>query len=855
MSKLAHTGHTPMMQQYLRIKAEHPDILLFYRMGDFYELFFDDARRASELLSISLTKRGTSNGEPIPMAGVPYHAIDPYLARLIRLGESAVICEQIGDPATSKGPGERKVSRIVTPGTLVEDELLDERQDNILAALNVIDSRYGLAWLELSSGRFSLTEVDSIAEVCGELARLGPAELLLPESFSTTALGSASSKYQARPDWFFDATSSRRVLCERFKTLDLSGFGCDDKNVGIGAAGCLLKYCEENYRSEISHLRGIATEQRSDSILMDPATRRNLEISVNLQAQSSAPTLVELLDTTATTMGGRLLRRWMHAPIRDHETLKQRNHAVGELVTTPALDDMREGLREICDVERISTRVALKSARPRDLSQLRQSIAAIPALRALFGGIDSPHIQQLVSRCSEHVAVLELLNRALVETPPVLIRDGGVIADGYNAELDELRTLSSDADQYLLDLESREQQRTGLTSLKVGYNRVHGYYIEINRSHSDNVPEDYTRRQTLKSSERFLTPELKHFESRILSAKEKALRLEKALYEELMGHLGADVAALQRTASLISEFDVLASFAERADALSMVAPQFTDQRGLNIQQGRHPIVEHVNRGEFVPNDVELSNEDHMLLITGPNMGGKSTYMRQTAVIVVMAHIGSFVPASAAEFGPIDAIFTRIGAADNLAGGQSTFMVEMTETANILHNASDTSLVLIDEIGRGTSTFDGVALAWAAAEHLASANRALTLFATHYFELTGLAEIHAQIRNVRLDALDDGGDIIFMHAVRPGSASRSYGLAVAQLAGIPVDVVARAKQQLEIIESRVLVLPDQDAVKQIPLFDDQIGQIRTILNNADPDNISPRDALGLIYELRAMLKNQ
>jgi DNA mismatch repair protein MutS len=853
MSNTARTGHTPMMQQYLRIKAEHPDILLFYRMGDFYELFFDDARRASELLSISLTKRGTSNGEPIPMAGVPYHAIDPYLARLIRLGESAVICEQIGDPATSKGPVERKVTRIITPGTLIEDELLDERQDNILAALNLADGVYGLAWLELSSGRFSLTEVNSIAEVRSELERLSPAELLVPESFSTSELGSPSPNSQSRPDWLFDVTSSRRVLCERFKTRDLSGFGCEDKSVAIGAAGSLLKYCEDNYRGQFSHIRGISTEQRSDSILMDPATRRNLEINTNLQAQSSAPTLVELLDTTATAMGGRLLRRWMQSPIRDHLTLKQRNHAVSELVMAPALDTMRDGLREICDIERITTRVALKSARPRDLSQLCQSISALPELRGTFSKIDSPRIQALLDDCSDHAELLEELNRALVPSPPVLIRDGGVIAQGYSSDLDELRGLTTDADQYLLDLESRERERTGLSSLRVGFNRVHGYYIEINRSHSDSVPDDYTRRQTLKSSERFLTPELKRFESRILSAKEQALRLEKALYEQLLERIATDVAALQRTAAVLSELDVLACFAERAEALSMVAPQFSDQRGIFIDQGRHPIVEHMNRGTFVPNDLNLTEDNHMLLITGPNMGGKSTYMRQTAVIVILAHIGSFIPASAATFGPIDAIFTRIGAADNLAGGQSTFMVEMTETANILHNASATSLVLIDEIGRGTSTFDGVALAWAAAEYLAASNRAFTLFATHYFELTALPEFQPQIGNVRLDALDNGDELIFMHAVKPGPASRSYGLAVAQLAGIPRDVIAQAKRRLEIIESTAIERPEQATGQQIPLFDDRMGQIRGVLEKADPDNISPRDALELIYTLRALLK--
>ncbi len=840
------------MQQYLRIKAEHPDVLLFYRMGDFYELFFDDARRAAGLLDIVLTKRGVSKGEPIPMAGVPAHAVDGYLARLIKLGESAVICEQVGDPASSRGPVERRVRRIITPGTVTEDELLTEREDNLIAALNDLGNEYGLAWLDMSSGRFHLMRLGSVDEVRSELERLRPAELLVREVFDADALKDSATNIRPRPDWFFDAALATRSLCAKFGTQDLSGFGCEGVDSGIGAAGCVLKYCEDNYCGQLPHLQSLRFEQRSATVLMDPATRRNLELTVNIHQHSSAPTLVDLLDTTATAMGGRLLRRWLQAPNRDQNVLRLRHHAVSEFLASPSLDGLREDLKQIGDMERIATRIALKSARPRDLAQLRQSLAAIPGLRERFAAIDSPRIGECCANCGEHPELFQLLGAALVESPPILIRDGGVIAPGYDADLDELRAIGTDADQFLIDLEKAERERSGLSSLKVGYNRVHGYYIEINRSQSDLVPEDYSRRQTLKSNERFVTPELKTFEARILSAKEKTLRLEKTLYDDLLDRIGVHLGALQDTAAAISELDVLASFAERADTLSMVAPEFTDETMLHIRQGRHPIVEHTSTSPFVANDLALDGECRMLVVTGPNMGGKSTYMRQTALIVIMAHIGSFVPAAAAIIGPVDAVFTRIGAADNLAGGQSTFMVEMTETANILHNATPASLVLIDEIGRGTSTFDGVALAWAAADHLARVNRSFTLFATHYFELTALSESLTEVSNVRLDAVENGDEIVFMHSVKQGPASRSYGLAVALLAGVPRQVIAEARQRLLTIADGPTgppTIPDQD---QLRLFDDAPSRIRSELEAIRPDELSPKDALDLIYRLRAML---
>jgi DNA mismatch repair protein MutS len=855
MNKPKASRHTPMMQQYLRIKAEHPDTLLLYRMGDFYELFFDDARRAAKLLNISLTKRGVSNGEPIPMAGVPYHAIDNYLTRLVRLGESAVICEQIGDPATSRGPVERQVARIITPGTVTEEALLNEREDNVLAALNSFNRIFGLAWLDISSGRFHLMELETFDQVLSELERLRPAELLFPESLDRTIFEPLNGTTRDQPGWNFDPTTAVRNLCECFGTHDLSGFGCEGMDSAVGAAGCLLKYCETNYCGQLTHLRGLKLEHRANTISMDSATRRNLELDVNLHPQSSAPTLVGLLDTTATAMGGRLLRRWINAPNRDHSELQLRSHSVEQLLAYPGLDDLRDDLKEVCDIERITTRIAFKSARPRDLTQLRQSLDAMPNLRSGFSAVDSPRIATLINNCGDHFELREVLSRAIIESPPLLIRDGGVIANGYDQDLDELRGLSQDADQFLIDLEQRERERSGLSSLKVGYNRVHGYYIEVNRSQSGQVPEDYTRRQTLKSSERFLTPELKTFESRILSAKEKSLRLEKVLYETLLMEIGEHIGALQETATSLSELDVLASFAERADTLLLVAPEFTDEAVLNIEHGRHPIVERMSSGTFVANDLDLDENRRMLIVTGPNMGGKSTYMRQTALIVIMAYIGSFVPAKSATVGPVDAIFTRIGAADNVAGGQSTFMVEMTEAANILHNATSSSLVLIDEIGRGTSTFDGLALAWAAADYLARVNRSFSLFATHYFELTALAESLEQVSNVRLDAVENGDDIIFLHRVKTGPASRSYGLAVARLAGIPQAVIEQAKDRLGTIERQTLNLADNTDRDQLPLFEVRNDALETTLSQIDPDTLTPREALDLIYRLRAMLASE
>ncbi|MDD3519079.1 MAG: DNA mismatch repair protein MutS, partial [Chromatiales bacterium] len=695
-----------MMQQYLRIKAEHPDILLFYRMGDFYELFYDDAVRVARLLDITLTRRGQSAGEPIPMAGVPVHAAEGYLARLIRQGESAAICEQIGDPNASKGPVERKVVRIVTPGTVTEEALLEERRDNLLAALTGRDDRFGLAWLDLSSGRFRVQEIDGLEALAGELERLKPTEILLDEDTRLPEPHPAGTR--RRPPWHFETIAAHERLTRQFGTRDLAGFGCEDLPLAIGAAGALLQYAQETQRAALPHLTGLAVERREDGVILDGATRRNLEIDRNLSGGGEY-TLAWVLDATRTAMGGRLLRRWLHQPLRERAVLNARLDAIGELIDRRAGETLQPQLEHIGDVERILARVALGSARPRDLTTLRDSLAALPALQEQLAPLSSARMGALAGEIATHDGIVALLTQAIVEQPPVLIRDGGVIAPGHDAELDELRALSENADRFLLELEERERTRTGIANLKVAYNRVHGFYIELTRSQAEKAPADYQRRQTLKGAERYITPELKAFEDKVLSARERALAREKVLYEALLETLRAPLPALQKTAAGLAELDVLCALAERADALNYCRPELTDIPGIHVEEGRHPVVERVLDAPFVPNDLKLDDARRMLVITGPNMGGKSTYMRQTALIALLAHVGSWVPARRAVIGPIDRIFTRIGASDDLASGRSTFMVEMTETAAILHHATAQSLVLMDEIGRGTSTFDGLSL--------------------------------------------------------------------------------------------------------------------------------------------------
>ncbi len=842
--------HTPMMQQFLRIKAEHPDTLLFYRMGDFYELFFDDARRAAELLDITLTARGKSNGEAIPMCGIPYHAADNYLARIIRAGESVAICEQVGDPATSKGPVERQVVRIVTPGTVTDENLLEERRDNFLMAIASQPDEIGIAVLDVGSGRFFVQQLNTEEQLHTELERIKAAEILISEDDPLYTQLSSYKGVRRQPPWFFEPDTCQRLLTEQFKTRDLSGFGCDGLTQAINAAGCLMQYVKDTQRTALPHIQGLRVERSEDSVLLDAASRRNLELETNLQG-GHENTLAAVIDKTSTAMGSRCLRRWINRPLRDQLQLEQRHASIEALLENRDYSELQGQLKHVGDIERIISRIAIKSARPRDLFTLGNSLAQLPLIQQQLHQLASQRLQQLSQQISEHPATVELLQSAVIENPPVVIRDGGVIAEGYDTELDELRNLSRNADQFLVDLEAREKERTGISTLKVSYNRVHGFYIEISKAQSVNAPEDYIRRQTLKSAERFITPELKEFEDKVLSAKERALSREKALYDELLDKLLIELQPLQQCAEGLAELDTLCCFAERADTLNYCKPEFQSRSGINISAGRHPVVEQVSQQGFIANDSKLNDQQRMLIITGPNMGGKSTYMRQTALIVLMAHIGSYVPADMALIGPIDRIFTRIGASDDLASGRSTFMVEMTEAANILNNATDKSLVLMDEIGRGTSTFDGLSLAWACAENLALDSRPFTLFATHYFELTAMVDEIKTVKNVHLDAVEHGDNIVFMHAVKEGPANQSYGLQVAKLAGVPASVIHSAKKKLHLLERQSAGAHEvfvEETTGQLELFNNNPHPIVEQLQEIDVDNLNPRQALELLYEL-------
>ncbi len=845
--------HTPMMQQYLGLKAQHPDVLLFYRMGDFYELFYDDARKAAQLLDISLTKRGQSAGNPIPMAGVPYHAVEGYLARLVQLGESVAICEQIGDPALSKGPVERQVVRIVTPGTVTDEALLNERQDNLIGALYHDGTQFGLAVLDISSGRFLINQFPAEETLLAELQRLDPVELLYNESFAHVALLGNRRGMRRRPEWEFELGTARQLLCQQFGTRDLVGFGVEQVTCALSAAGCLMQYVKDTQRTALPHIRSIRLEQSDSMIVLDAATRRNLELTQNL-AGGQENTLASVLDVTATAMGSRLLKRWIHQPSREQTLLLERQQIIAELIALDLYASLVTPLRQIGDLERVLARLALRSARPRDLSRMRTALQHLPELQHLLAQSSNPALTLLATEIATFPALCVLLEQAIVETPPVVIRDGGVIATGYDAELDELRAMAAGATEYLQQLELRERARTGIATLKVDYNKVHGFYIEVTRANSHLVPADYVRRQTLKNNERYIIPELKAYEDKALTAQSRALALEKQRYEELLDLLMPHLAQLQQSASAIARLDVLAALAERAETLNYCRPELVTQTGIQIDNGRHPVVEQVLSSPFIANPVHLSPERRMLIITGPNMGGKSTYMRQTALIVLMAHIGAYVPADRACIGPVDRIFTRIGASDDLASGRSTFMVEMTETANILHNATQHSLVLMDEIGRGTSTYDGLSLAWACAEHLACRIQAYTLFATHYFELTQLATQLPHLANVHLDAVEHGDSIAFMHAVQEGAASRSYGLQVASLAGVPKAVISRARHKLAELENGANQHPmSEKASPQLPLYLESTPASALIeaLATLDPDNMSPRQALEAVYRLKQL----
>ncbi|KGQ46084.1 DNA mismatch repair protein MutS [Gallibacterium anatis] len=851
------SSFTPMMQQYLKIKAEHPDILLFYRMGDFYELFFDDAKRASQLLDISLTKRGKTDGDPIPMAGVPYHAVEGYLAKLVQLGESVAICEQIGDPATSKGPVERKIVRIVTPGTISDEALLPERQDNLIACVYYEKKIFGLATLDMSSGRFQISELADEAALTTELQRIMPVEILYPEDFAYIRLLEPYKGLRRRPTWEFELVTAIKLLTKQFGTQDLKGFGVDKAIVALCAAGCLLQYAKETQRTALPHINAISLSQERDFIVIDVASRRNLELTQNL-AGGTENTLASVLDYCSTPMGSRLLKRWIHQPLRHKQTLLNRQNAVKNLIQQERYSDFKPLLQQIGDMERILARIALRSARPRDLTRLRQALGQLPQIIQLLQQHNQhQQFDMLLSKLQDFSELFALLTRAIIETPPLLIRDGGVIAPGYHQELDEWRELATGATQYLENLEIRERQQTGIDTLKIGYNAVHGYYIQISRGQAERAPTHYIRRQTLKNAERFIIPELKDYEDKVLKAKGAALALEKQLYDELFDLLLPHLSALQTTSLALAELDVLANLAERAETLNYVAPTFSEQTLISIEAGRHPVVETVLQDPFIANPLDLNQKRHLLIITGPNMGGKSTYMRQTALITLMAYIGSFVPAQQAVIGPIDRIFTRIGASDDLASGRSTFMVEMSEMANILHQATPQSLVLIDEIGRGTSTYDGLSLAWACAEWLATQLKSLTLFATHYFELTSLPQQLPGCINIHLDAKEHNDTIAFMHSVQEGAANKSYGIAVAQLAGVPRPVIQLAKQKLKQLEklslqnSQINDYQTELDFNPEPEFDANSEAILQQLAQIDPDDLTPKQALAMLYQLKKL----
>ncbi|MDR5610463.1 MULTISPECIES: DNA mismatch repair protein MutS [unclassified Arsenophonus] len=844
--------HTPMMQQYLRLKAQHADILLFYRMGDFYELFFDDAKKAAQLLDISLTKRGQSAGQPIPMAGVPHHAVESYLAKLVQLGESVAICEQIGDPATSKGPVERKVVRIVTPGTVTDEALLQERQDNLLAAIWQEDNGYGYATLDITSGRFIISEIADINTISAELQRTRPAELLYPENFVDVALFENNKGLRRRPLWEFELDTARQQLNLQFGTQDLMGFGVEKATLALRAAGCLLQYVKDTQRTALPHIHSITMEQQKETIILDAATRRNLELTQNLSG-GSENTVAAILDQCVTPMGSRMLKRWLHSPLRNLNKLFNRQQAIAGLQSYHF--ELQPFLRQIGDLERILARLALRSARPRDLVRMRHAFQQFADIHAILDKIEFPYLKNLQSRISSFASLQTLLEEAIVDTPPVLMRDGGVIATGYHSELDEWRALADGASDYLEKLELREKEKLGIDSLKVGFNAVHGYYLQVSRGQSHLVPIHYVRRQTLKNAERYIIPELKEYEDKVLTSKSKALAIEKKLYEELFDLLLPHLSALQTSAEALAELDVLNNLAERAETLDYRCPILNEKPGIEIVAGRHPVVEQVLSEPFISNPLDLSPQRRLLIITGPNMGGKSTYMRQAALITLLAYIGSFVPAEKAIIGPIDRIFTRVGASDDLAAGRSTFMVEMIETANILHNATEQSLVLMDEIGRGTSTYDGLSLAWACAENLVSQIKAMTLFATHYFELTNLADKQEGAVNIHLDAIEHDDTIAFMHNVQEGAASKSYGLAVASLAGVPAKVIQRAKQKLIELET-LSTLPANKSIDNSQLakvVEKTVSPAIETLEKLNPDTLTPRQALELIYRLKEMVK--
>ncbi len=845
-----------MMQQYLDIKLEYPDILLFYRMGDFYELFFDDAHKAADWLGITLTHRGKSNGDPIPMAGVPYHAVDNYLARLVKQGKSVAICEQIGDPATSKGPVERKVVRVITPGTLSEDSLLDSYQENLLVAIyhfkkSKQKEKYGIAWIDLAGGEFYCNQFADEAQLLSELARLNPAEILADEHYSVLLSGK-NYTLKLQEDWQFDYQQNYQGLLKHFRVKNLDGFGCDNSQAAICAAGAALNYAKLTQQSLLSHLNRIRAFDSQQILHLNSHTRKHLEISENLFGEQEK-SLFNVINRTKTAMGCRLLKNWLHAPLINKKAIEARLDVVTELINSQDLQTLRSILTPVKDMQRILTRIALNTCRPRDLTGLKESLTILPDLRHWLAAQNTPLLTQLGKDLPEHSDTHELLSSAIFDNPPVVLRDGNVIRDGYNKELDELRYLSNNASSLLSDMEEREREATGINTLKVGYNKVHGFYIEISKAQSDNAPISYTRRQTLKNAERFITPELKVLEEKVLSSQSKALALEKQLYQHLVESLLPSVEALQQTASQIARLDVLQSYAEIAEQANYVRPTINNKGGLNIIHGRHPVVEAFQQDPFIPNDVLINQEHKSLIITGPNMGGKSTYMRMTAIIALLAHAGCYVPAAEAEIGILDSIYTRIGASDDLSGGRSTFMVEMSETANILNNATENSLVILDEVGRGTSTYDGLALAWSTLDYLSKEINPLTLFATHYFELTKITQSNPNIKNLHFGAIQHGNKLVLDHQIHEGPTSKSYGIHVARLAGVPHAVTLLATNYQKHLEQGKHHDSNEplstDSHQQVDMFSHPETDARLeLLESINADELSPKQALDLIYTL-------
>ncbi len=872
MSAFDVSAHTPMMAQYLTLKAAHPDTLVFYRMGDFYELFYADAERAAALLDITLTRRGQSAGQPVVMCGVPFHAMEGYLGKLIRLGESVAICEQVGE-VTGKGPVERKVVRVVTPGTLTDAELLADKTESILLAVHQGRRQTcGLAWLSLTQSELHLGECAS-DDLAAWIAHIAPSELLVSADAPATLVQRIKAQRLAspqgavlsiatRPAWQFDSALGQRKLQQQLKAASLAAWQADQLPQAHAAASALLAYAEHTQGQALSHVQTLRVQRPDAGIDLPLSTRRNLELTQTLRGEDS-PTLFSLLDTCMTSMGSRLLRRWLLEPQRD------RGPATTRLLATTLLREaagagnwhrLREQLKGSSDVERITARIALGQVRPRELVALQWSLQKAEALAPALTGMDGL-LGEVAAGMRPPEGCAALLLSAILPEPAALLRDGGVIASGHDAELDELRAIQTNCDAFLLDLETREKARTGIANLRVQFNKVHGFYIEITNGAIDRVPPDYRRRQTLKNAERFITPELKAFEDKALSAQERALAREKWLYERLLAQLQHFIPALSRLAQSLATLDALCALAERSLTLNWCAPVFVREPCIEIERGRHPVVEarlaETSQAAFIANDTRLGPKQRMQIITGPNMGGKSTYMRQVALIVLLASIGSHVPASSCRLGPIDAIHTRIGAADDLANAQSTFMVEMTEAAQILHSAGRHSLVLMDEIGRGTSTFDGLALASGIAAHLHDRTQAFTLFATHYFELTEFPARHHAAQNVHVSAAESGSDIVFLHEIQGGPASRSYGIQVARLAGMPGAVLSHARHTLEALEAQA-----SESRAQIDLFAPPPasqhagpGPLESLLNSIDPDALSPREALEALYRLQNLARRE